>query len=72
MLFCRYRLIDREGIDLGLFLSSEKDWGAGKVIVQGTGSLRVLAVVTPETDEEFVAYLVVVQVDPVSPVEPKG
>ena len=54
----RYRLIDGDGSDLGLFVSST-DWPVGGLIETPDGYLRISAVVEPETDEIFRAYLVV-------------
>jgi hypothetical protein len=54
----RYRLIDGDGTDLGLFVSST-DWPVGGLIPRGDGYLRVTAVVEPEAEENFRAYLVV-------------
>jgi hypothetical protein len=54
----RYRLIDSNGSDLGPFVSST-DWQAGGLIETTDGYLRITAVVEPETEENFNAYLVV-------------
>ena len=62
----RYRLIDRDGADLGPFVSSSADWRPGETMPRtGMGVLRVTAVVDPEpgTEKRFRAYLVVEQVD---------
>ena len=54
----RYRLIDSGGADLGPFVSST-DWPVGGLMETADGYLRVTAVVEPENDETFRAYLVV-------------
>ena len=54
----RYRLIDSDCADLGLFVSST-DWPVGGLMETTDGYLRVTAVVPPENDETFRAYLVV-------------
>lgn len=59
----RYRLIDRDGLDLGPFVASHPDWQPGGIIPRPDGYLRVVAVVEPETDEVFRAYLVVEPLD---------
>ena len=53
-----YRLIDRNGADLGPFVSST-DWPVGGLMETADGYLRVTAVVAPENDETVRAYLVV-------------
>jgi hypothetical protein len=55
----RFRLIDTEGSDLGPFVSSYRDWVPGGLIPRVEGYLRITAVVEPETEEPFLAYLVV-------------
>jgi hypothetical protein len=60
----RYRLLDSDGLDLGPFVSSRVDWLPGAMIPQVEGYLLVTAVVDPETNEDFQAYLVVEQFDP--------
>jgi hypothetical protein len=54
----RYRLIDGTGADLGPFVSST-DWPVGGLMETAEGYLRITAVVEPESDEAFQAYLVV-------------
>ena len=54
----RYRLIDSNGSDLGLFVSGT-DWPVGGLMETTDGYLRITAVVEPEADETFRAYLVV-------------
>jgi hypothetical protein len=54
----RYRLIDREGVDLGPFASRQAEWQPGEVLFRAAGNLRVIAVVV-ETEKDFRAYLVV-------------
>ena len=54
----RYRLLDSNGADLGPFVSST-DWPVGGLMETPDGYLRITAVVEPETDETFRAYLVV-------------
>ena len=66
----RYRLIDRGGLDLGPFVSSNADWRPGETIPRAAaGTFRVTAVVDPEpgTERSFRAYLVVEQLDPGQP-----
>jgi hypothetical protein len=59
----RYRLIDAEGTDLGPFVSKRRDWEAGEPIGRSRGQDMVItAVVKPEGDAGFLAYLVVVPV----------
>jgi hypothetical protein len=56
----RYRLIDAEGNDLGPFVSSDSDVQAGRSIPNRAGKIwLVTAVVAPEQDNAFRAYLVV-------------
>ena len=57
----RYRLIDRVGNDLGLFVSGFKDWQPGRIILRPSGDYEVRAVVAAETGETFGAYLIVEQ-----------
>ena len=57
----RYRLIDKNGDDLGPFVSGLKDWCPGRLILQPTGDFEVRAVVEAEPGETFAAYLVVEQ-----------
>ena len=57
----RYRLIDSDGNDLGLFVSGFNDWHPGRVILQPSGDFEVRAVVQAEPEETFGAYLVVEQ-----------
>ena len=54
----RYRLIDSNGSDLGPFVSSI-DWPVGGLMNTSAGYFRITAVVEPETEEPFRAYLVV-------------
>jgi hypothetical protein len=58
MLPFRYRLIDSDGSDLGPFVSNT-DWPVGGLMKTPDGYLRISAVVEPETEESFHAYLVV-------------
>jgi hypothetical protein len=61
MALYRYRLIDAEGNDLGPFVSGDSDVQAGRTIPNGAGKIwHVTAVVAPEQDDAFRAYLVVV------------
>jgi hypothetical protein len=56
----RYRLIDAEGTDLGPFVSKRRNWEAGERIGRSRGQDMVItAVVKPEGDAGFLAYLVV-------------
>ncbi len=56
----RYRLIDGEGTDLGVFVSKVSDWKAGDRIGRSKGEdMLITAVVEPEQDAGFLAYLVV-------------
>jgi hypothetical protein len=57
----RYRLIGRSGSDLGPFVSLDADWEPGRVISLPGRDLRVTAVVEPEAEMNFRAYLVVVE-----------
>lgn len=57
----RYRLIDAEGTDLGPFVSKVWDWKPGDRIGRSKGEdMLITAVVEPEGDAGFQAYLVVV------------
>ena len=58
MPFFVYRLIDGNGSDLGPLVSST-DWPVGGLINSADGYMRITAVVEPETEETFRAYLVV-------------
>ena len=56
----RYRLIDAEGTDLGAFVSKRQDWKPGERIGRSRGQeMLITAVVEPEENAGFVAYLVV-------------
>jgi hypothetical protein len=56
----RYRLIDAEGTDLGLFVSKRQDWKHGDRIGRSKGEdMLISAVIEPEEDAGFQAYLVV-------------
>ena len=56
----RYRLIDAEGADLGPFISKVSDWKPGDRIGRIKGEdMLITAVVEPEQDAGFLAYLVV-------------
>jgi hypothetical protein len=56
----RYRLIDAEGTDLGPFVSKRQDWRPGERIGRSKGEdMLITAVVEPEEDAGFRAYLVV-------------
>ncbi len=57
----RYQLIDKNGNDLGLFVSGFKDWHPGRVILRPAGDFEVRAVVEAEPGETFGAYLIVEQ-----------
>jgi hypothetical protein len=57
-----YRLIDGNGSDLGPLVSST-DWPVGGLIKWRAGYMRITAVVEPETEETFRAYLVVEPID---------
>ena len=58
----RYRLIDADtGTDLGPFVSKRNDWKAGERFGRSKGEDMVItAVIEPEDDVGFRAYLVVV------------
>lgn len=59
----RYRLIDAEGTDLGPFVSKRQNWKPGERIGQSKGEdMLITAVIEPEGDVGFQAYLVVVLV----------
>ena len=58
----RYRLIDRDGNDLGLFVTGFEDWHPGRVVLQTGGDFEVTAVVEAEPGGDCGAYLVVDQV----------
>jgi hypothetical protein len=63
----RYRLIDTEGTDLGPFVSKRQDWTPGERIGRGKNEdMLITAVIEPEDDAGFQAYLVV------SPIESDG
>ena len=63
----RFRLIDAEGTDLGPFVSKRADWKAGERIGRSKGEdMLITAVVEPEEDAGFHAYVVV------SPLEGDG
>ena len=57
----RYRLIDaNDGRDLGPFVSKRDDWQPGERIGRSKGEdLKIRAVIEPEDDTGFRAYLVV-------------
>jgi hypothetical protein len=56
----RYRLIDAEGTDLGPFISKRQAWKPGERIGRSKGEdMLITAVVEPEEDADFQAYLVV-------------
>jgi hypothetical protein len=56
----RYRLIDADGTDLGPFVSKSQDWKSGDRIGRSKGEdMLVTAVIEPEEDGGFLAYLVV-------------
>ena len=56
----RYRLIDAEGTDLGPFVSKVSDWKPGDRLGRSKGEdMLITAVVEPEEDAGFLAYLVV-------------
>jgi len=57
----RYRLIGRDGLDLGPLISSRTDWQPGAMITGAAGDLRVTAIVEAEAGQDFRAYLVVEQ-----------
>jgi hypothetical protein len=57
----RYRLIGRDGVDLGPLISSRADWQPGALITGVAGELRLTAVVEAEAGQDFQAYLVVEQ-----------
>ena len=60
----RYRLIDAEGIDLGPFVSKRPDWKPGERISRSNGEeMRLTAVIEPEENAGFQAYLVVTRVE---------
>jgi hypothetical protein len=56
----RFRLLDRDGNDLGPFLSPEPNWQPGQLLPEGPAVRhRVTAVVDAEAGTDFAAYLVV-------------
>ncbi len=56
----RFRLIDSEGIDLGPFVSKRHHWKPGERIGRSKAEdMLITAVVEPEDDAGFQAYLVV-------------
>ena len=55
----RYRLIDRDGVDLGPFVTGSDSWQSGRVILHPSADYEVIAVVEAEPGENFRAYLVV-------------
>jgi hypothetical protein len=56
----RYRLIDADGIELGPFVSKTQNWKPGDRLGQSKGEdMVVTAVIEPEDDAGFLAYLVV-------------
>jgi hypothetical protein len=56
----RYRLIDADGTDLGPFVSKSQNWTPGDQIGRSKGEDMVItAVIEPEDDAGFLAYLVV-------------
>jgi hypothetical protein len=56
----RYRLVDPEGSDLGPFVSKRQDWKQGERLGRSKGEDMVItAVIEPEGDADFEAYLVV-------------
>jgi len=55
----RYRLVDRDGCDLGPLVSKRVDWCVGSLIERGEARYRVLAVVDAEPQDDLTAYLVV-------------
>jgi hypothetical protein len=56
----RYRLIDAEGTDLGPFVSKRQDWKPGERIGRSKEEdMLITAVIEPEADAGFQAYLVV-------------
>ena len=61
MVVYRYRLIDRDGVDLGPFISGFDDWKPGRIILRPGGDYEVTAVVEAEPGENFRAYLVIEQ-----------
>jgi hypothetical protein len=57
----RYRLIAAKGTDLGPFVSQISDWKPGDRIGRSRGEdMLITAVVEPEENAGFSAYLVVV------------
>jgi hypothetical protein len=56
----RYRLIDANGTDLGPFVSKRQEWKPGERVGRSKGEDMVItAVIEPEGDAGFRAYLVV-------------
>lgn len=56
----RFRLIDSDGIDLGPFVSKRHDWKPGERIGRSKGeNMLITAVIEPEENAGFQAYLVV-------------
>jgi hypothetical protein len=56
----RFRLIGAEGADLGPFVSKRADWKPGERIGRSKGEdMLITAVIEPEEDADFHAYLVV-------------
>ena len=61
MVVYRYRLINREGVDLGPFVTGFDDLKPGRIILRPGGDFEVIAVVEAEPGEHFRAYLVIEQ-----------
>lgn len=56
----RFRLIDSRGNDLGPFVSKRQDWKPGGRMRRSKGDdMMITAVIEPEEDAGFQAYLVV-------------
>ena len=56
----RYRLINADGTDLGPFVSKRRDWKPGDRLGRSKGEdMLITAVIEPEQEAGFHAYLVV-------------
>ena len=61
MVVYRYRLTNRDGVDLGPFISGFDDWKPGRIILRPGGDYEVRAVVEAGPGDNFRAYLVIEQ-----------
>jgi hypothetical protein len=56
----RYRLVDRQGTDLGPLVSAQATWAPGELMLDAHGRLfRVLALTSARALDDFDGYLVV-------------